>query len=221
MPRFYEPDLGADPDGPFARDASNKLVRRSYWLDMNDRTLVMVMVNGIGAHLTNDEKRAHLIDLKCGHLIEQVCVQETLPPEKEYRFLQLHRVQVYPRVTAFGDSRVYVWPLTEYVIALVRRRPEPCGRLIWTSRIAERLLQRLRLAAPWPPGNLDQHDAGRVQILITTHRAAPRRESSEGLPAKMHPSGPVRLPDCPENRYHPLQVQGSSGVSRLKSLLDS
>ena len=60
MARFYEPDLGAEPDSPFARDALNKLVRRSYWLDMNDRTLVMVMVNGVGAHLTNDEKRAHL-----------------------------------------------------------------------------------------------------------------------------------------------------------------
>jgi hypothetical protein len=82
MPRFYEPDLGADPDSPFARDASNKLVRRSYRLDMNDRTLVMAMVNGIGAHLTNDEKIAHLIDLKRGHLIDQVCVQEILPPEK-------------------------------------------------------------------------------------------------------------------------------------------
>jgi hypothetical protein len=82
MPRFHEPDLGADPDSPFARDASNKLVRRSYWLDMNDRTLVMAMVIGIGAHLTNDEKRAHLIDLKRGHLIDQVCVQEILPPEK-------------------------------------------------------------------------------------------------------------------------------------------
>ena len=35
MSRFYEPDLGAEPDSPFARDASNKLVRRSYWLDMN------------------------------------------------------------------------------------------------------------------------------------------------------------------------------------------
>jgi Phasin protein len=70
------------PDSPFARDASNKLVRRSYWLDMNDRTLVMVMVNGIGAHLTNDEKRAHLIDLKRGHLIDQACVQEILSPEK-------------------------------------------------------------------------------------------------------------------------------------------
>jgi hypothetical protein len=82
MLRFHESDLGTDPDSPFARDASNKLVRRSYWLDMNDRTLVMVVVNGIGAHLTNVEKRAHLIDLKRGHLIDQVCVQEILPPEK-------------------------------------------------------------------------------------------------------------------------------------------
>ena len=82
MVRLYEPDLGADPDSPFARDASNKLVRRGYWFDMNDRTLVMVMVNGIGAHLTNDEKRAHLIDLKRNHLIDQVCVQEILPPDK-------------------------------------------------------------------------------------------------------------------------------------------
>ena len=65
-------DLGVDPDSPFARDAANKLVRRSYWLDMDDRSLVMVMVNGIGAHLTNDERRAHLIDLKRDHLIDQV-----------------------------------------------------------------------------------------------------------------------------------------------------
>jgi hypothetical protein len=48
---------------------------------MTDRTLVMVMVNGIGAHLTNDEKRAHLTDLKRDHLIDQVCIQEILPPE--------------------------------------------------------------------------------------------------------------------------------------------
>jgi hypothetical protein len=27
MPRFYEPDLGTNPDSPFARDASGKLIR--------------------------------------------------------------------------------------------------------------------------------------------------------------------------------------------------
>jgi hypothetical protein len=42
----------------------------------------MVMTKGIGANLTNDEKRAHLIDLKRERLIEQVCVQEILPPEE-------------------------------------------------------------------------------------------------------------------------------------------
>jgi hypothetical protein len=34
---------------------------------MDDRTLVMVMVDGIGASLTNDEKRAHLADLRREH----------------------------------------------------------------------------------------------------------------------------------------------------------
>jgi hypothetical protein len=43
MPRFYEPDLTVNIDSPFLRDANDKLVRRSYWLDMNDHTLVMVM----------------------------------------------------------------------------------------------------------------------------------------------------------------------------------
>jgi hypothetical protein len=81
MPRFYEPDLTSTPDSPFVRDGDNKLVRRSYWLDMDDRTLVIVMVNGIGANLTNDEKRAHLANLRREHLIDQVCIQEILPPE--------------------------------------------------------------------------------------------------------------------------------------------
>ena len=82
MPRYYEPDLTVDPNSRFVRDAANKLFRRGYWMDMNDRTLVMVMTQGIGANLTNDEKRAHLIDLKREHLIDQVCIQEILPPDK-------------------------------------------------------------------------------------------------------------------------------------------
>jgi hypothetical protein len=82
MPRFYEPDLTANLDSPFVRDAGNKLIRRSYWLDMDDKTLVMVMTKGIGANLTNDEKRAHLADIRREHLIDQICVQEILPPEK-------------------------------------------------------------------------------------------------------------------------------------------
>jgi len=82
MTRFYQPDLTQDIDSPFIRDGADKLVRRSYWLDMDDRTLVIVMVNGIGANLTNDEKRAHLADLRREHLIAQICVQEILPPKK-------------------------------------------------------------------------------------------------------------------------------------------
>ena len=81
MPRFYEPDLTVNIDSPFLRDANDKLVRRSYWLDMNDHTLVMVMTRGISANLTNEEKRAHLADLRRERLIDQVCIQEVLPPE--------------------------------------------------------------------------------------------------------------------------------------------
>jgi hypothetical protein len=80
--RFHQPDLAINLDNPFVRDANDKLIRRSYWLDMDDRSLVMAMVNGIGANLTNDEKRAHLIDLRRAHLIDKVCIQEILPPEK-------------------------------------------------------------------------------------------------------------------------------------------
>jgi hypothetical protein len=48
MSRFYEPDLSVDIDSPFVRDSQNKLVRRGYWMDMNDGTLVMVMTKGSG-----------------------------------------------------------------------------------------------------------------------------------------------------------------------------
>ena len=82
MTRFYQPDLSQNIDNPFVRDGANRLVRRSYWLDMDDRLLVMVMVNGIGKNLTNHEKRAHLTDLHREHLIDQVCIQEMLPPER-------------------------------------------------------------------------------------------------------------------------------------------
>jgi hypothetical protein len=54
MSRFYEPDLTIDPNSPFVRDASNKLVRRGYWMDMTDQALVMVMTKGIGANINLD-----------------------------------------------------------------------------------------------------------------------------------------------------------------------
>jgi len=81
MTRFHEPDLTVDPNSPFVRDASNKLGRRGYWMDMNDRTLVMVMTQGIGANLTNDEKRAHLIDLKREHLSIRCVFRKSCRPK--------------------------------------------------------------------------------------------------------------------------------------------
>ena len=78
---FYTPDLGTEPDSPFARDANGKLVRRSFWLDMSDRSIIQAMTQGIGAHLSNDQKRAHLQDIRREALIDDVCVQEILPPE--------------------------------------------------------------------------------------------------------------------------------------------
>ena len=41
----------------------------------------MIMKNGIGSKLTNEEKRAHLLDLNKENLIDEICVQEILPPE--------------------------------------------------------------------------------------------------------------------------------------------
>ena len=56
MTRFHERDLTVDPNSPFVRDASNKLVRRAYWIDMTDPTLLMVMTKGIGANLTKKKR---------------------------------------------------------------------------------------------------------------------------------------------------------------------
>ena len=81
MPNFYQPDLGLNPDDPFARDADSKLVRGGYWLDMMDQAVVLILTQGIGAHLTNDQKRAHLADIKREHLIDAICQVEILPPE--------------------------------------------------------------------------------------------------------------------------------------------
>jgi hypothetical protein len=81
MAQFYRPDLGANPDNPFARDADGKLVRRGYWLDMSNRSLILTMTSGIGANLANSEKRAHLADIGRENLVDEVCIQEVLPPE--------------------------------------------------------------------------------------------------------------------------------------------
>ena len=81
MTRFYEPDLGRDPNNPFARNQAGQLVRRSYWLDLPDQSLVLAMTQGVGANLNNEQKRAHLDDIHRQHLVDQICVVEILPPE--------------------------------------------------------------------------------------------------------------------------------------------
>ena len=82
MTNFYEPDLTTNSEDPFARDGDGKLVRRGYWLDMSDHSIVMVMTQGIGASLSNDHKRAHLENIGRSNLIDQVCVVEVLAPDE-------------------------------------------------------------------------------------------------------------------------------------------
>ena len=82
MSNFYSPDLSLNPEDPFARDGAGNLVRRGYWLDMGDRSIVMVMSQGIGVGLTNEQKKAHLTDIGRADLIDQVCVVEVLAPEE-------------------------------------------------------------------------------------------------------------------------------------------
>ena len=80
MTSFYSPDLGTNPEDPFARDAEGKLVRRSYWLGMSDQSVVLAMPQGVGAPIPNEQKRAHLEAIGRESLIGDVCVQEVLPP---------------------------------------------------------------------------------------------------------------------------------------------
>jgi hypothetical protein len=77
---FYKPDYSSEINSPFARDSENKLIRRSYWLDLPDKSLVLLFNNGIGQHLTNEEKKNHLIDIKRDYLIDKICIQEVIPP---------------------------------------------------------------------------------------------------------------------------------------------
>jgi hypothetical protein len=81
MVNYYQPDMGSSPDNPFARDAEGKLVRRSFWLDMGDRSLILAMTQGVGANLTNEQKRAHLEDIGRISLVENICIQEIIPPD--------------------------------------------------------------------------------------------------------------------------------------------
>lgn len=80
MTKYYEPDLAANRDDPFARDENAKLVRRGFWLDMSDQSIVQLMKQGVGTKLSADEKRFHLKDIGREHLIDDI-LQDVLPPE--------------------------------------------------------------------------------------------------------------------------------------------
>lgn len=82
MPQFYRPPLDGLEEDPFARDGEDKLTRRGYWLGLSDRSIVLLMTQGIGTRLSADEKRAHLSDIRRDHLIDQVLAPEVLPPER-------------------------------------------------------------------------------------------------------------------------------------------
>jgi hypothetical protein len=82
MPNFYHPPLDGTEEDPFARDGEEKLIRRGYWLGLSDRSIVLLMTQGIGTRLSADQKRAHLIDIRREHLIDQVLAPEILPPER-------------------------------------------------------------------------------------------------------------------------------------------
>jgi hypothetical protein len=81
MSGFYQPPLDGHHDDPFMRDGDNRLIRRSYWLDLSDRSILQIMTDGIGVQLTADEKRAHLVDIRRPHLIDEILAPEILPPE--------------------------------------------------------------------------------------------------------------------------------------------
>jgi hypothetical protein len=82
MTSFYRPPLDGSEEDPFARDGDDKLIRRAYWLGLSDRSLVMLMIQGIGTRLTADEKRAHLADIRREHLVDQILAPEILPPDR-------------------------------------------------------------------------------------------------------------------------------------------
>jgi len=82
MTGFYRPPLDGFEEDPFARDAEDKLIRRGYWLGLGDRSLALLMIQGIGTRLTADQKRAHLQDIRREHLIDEIMAPEILPPER-------------------------------------------------------------------------------------------------------------------------------------------
>jgi len=57
MGKFYEPPLDGPAENPFMRDGEGKLIKRGYWLDMSDRTLVRIMAR----HRPRPDPRAQAV----------------------------------------------------------------------------------------------------------------------------------------------------------------
>ena len=72
MANFYSPTVEDAPDDPFYRDGDGKLVRRGYWLDMSDQSLVLVLTQGLGKKLSYEQKVAHLEDIGRAHLADEM-----------------------------------------------------------------------------------------------------------------------------------------------------
>ena len=80
MTQFYQPPLDGREEGSVrTRRRRQARFRRSYWLDLSERSIVLIMTQGIGTRLTADEKRAHLIDIRRPHLIDTILAPEILP----------------------------------------------------------------------------------------------------------------------------------------------
>jgi Alpha amylase, catalytic domain len=185
MPRYYQPDLGSEPDSPFARDANNNLVRRGYWSDMNDRSVVLVMTQGIGADLTNDEKRAHLSDLKREHLIDQVCIQEILPrprsstPEVHDVIRGLRKiVDEFKDRLLIGEIYLPLDRLVAYYGGDLKETHLPFNFSLletrWHAREIAKLIDSYETALPeggWPNWVLGNHDRPRIATRVGSAQA--------------------------------------------------
>ncbi len=56
MPNFYQPDLGLNPDDPFARAADRRVEWRGYLLNIFEQGVVLGLTPGTGAHLAHLHK---------------------------------------------------------------------------------------------------------------------------------------------------------------------
>jgi hypothetical protein len=76
MERFFALSIEGSSNDLFLRDGDGRLIRRNYWLDLTDRSLVLATTQGIGRVLTITQKRAHLEDIDRQHLCDEICAED-------------------------------------------------------------------------------------------------------------------------------------------------